>query len=102
MSNAAFVAAAVLLYRLGQKVLSDERAACVAALLFCVNPASVFFSAIYTESLFAMASFAGMLFGVSFQRGVCASPPTPVLPLGCRHCSIVENMNNILHYLYSG
>ena len=38
--NAAFVASAVLLYRLGTTVLKDERLARGAALLYCFNPAS--------------------------------------------------------------
>ncbi|XP_033638786.1 GPI mannosyltransferase 2-like [Asterias rubens] len=57
----AFICAAVLLYHLGVCVLHSERLAYHAALLFCINPASVFMTAAYTESLFAMISFAGML-----------------------------------------
>jgi hypothetical protein len=36
--------------------------ATIAARLFCVNPAGVFFSAAYSESLFAMLTFAGHAF----------------------------------------
>lgn len=39
----------------------SERQALLAALLYCFTPASVFFSAVYTESPFAMCSFGGML-----------------------------------------
>ena len=56
-----FCSAAVLLYYLGIHVLCCERLAYRAALLFSINPASVFMTAAYTESLFAMVSFAGML-----------------------------------------
>lgn len=59
--NAAFVAAAVLLYQLGRAVLRADDPAFYAALLFCINPAGIFCSAVYTESVFACASFAGMV-----------------------------------------
>lgn len=42
-------------------MLQDSSLAARATLLFCLTPASIFFSAIYTESLFALLSFAGML-----------------------------------------
>ena len=65
-SNVAFVLSAVALFRYGSTVLArpgqpiPEQAA-VAAMLFCINPASVFMSAIYTESVFALLSISGML-----------------------------------------
>lgn len=64
ISNTAFVVAALLLFRLGRIVLRNEvngeAIALRAALLFCCNPASIFFSVAYTESLFAMFAFGGM------------------------------------------
>lgn len=69
VSNAAHVLAAVILERLGELVLAedpfgpvhevDHSAARAAAVLFALNPASVFHSAAYTESVFALFSFAG-------------------------------------------
>eukprot|EP00051_Salpingoeca_urceolata_P020367 m.304491 g.304491 ORF g.304491 m.304491 type:complete len:446 (+) comp19604_c1_seq3:1647-2984(+) len=61
VSNVAFVLAAVVLYNLTYSVTGHKALAEAAALWFCINPASVFFSAAYTESLFALLSFAGML-----------------------------------------
>ncbi|KFM25627.1 GPI mannosyltransferase 2 [Auxenochlorella protothecoides] len=58
---AAFSAAALALWRLSVQVLGDERWADAAVLFFCINPASVFYSAAYTESLFAAFTFWGML-----------------------------------------
>ncbi len=41
-------------------VLRDASLAARATLLFCLTPASIFYSAIYTESIFTLASFVGM------------------------------------------
>ena len=78
VSNAAHVLAAVILERLGNLVLAEHgkigrdsslhevdhsaahaEAARAAAVLFALNPASVFHSAAYTESVFALFSYAG-------------------------------------------
>jgi len=61
LSNACFVLAALALYWLGCIVLRDGQQAARAAFLFCLNPAGVFYSALYTESLFAFLTFAGAL-----------------------------------------
>ena len=65
---AAFVAAALALYELSRRVLKDERLAYKSALYFCVSPASIFFSAAYTESFHAALSFAAMLKASFFVR----------------------------------
>lgn len=46
--------------RLSRDVLKDERTADLATLLYIWNPASVFYSAAYTESIFACAAFTGL------------------------------------------
>lgn len=61
ISNACFVAAALLLYGLGTVVMGDTLLAFRGALAFCVSPASVFFSTAYSESLYAALTFAGLL-----------------------------------------
>jgi phosphatidylinositol glycan class V len=69
---ASFCAAAIVLYDLGKRVLKDEKVAWVAAVVFCFNPASVFYSAVYTESLFSLLSWMGMLCVIQgkYWRGV--------------------------------
>lgn len=52
-----FCIAAHLLVQLSRLVLKNEKMALTAGYLFCMNPASVFFSAPYSESLFAMVTF---------------------------------------------
>ncbi|RYR14131.1 hypothetical protein Ahy_B04g070762 isoform D [Arachis hypogaea] len=55
--NVAFVFAALYLYR-------DPEIALRATILFCFNPASIFYSSIYSESLYALLSFAGLYYFV--------------------------------------
>ncbi|EFJ08558.1 dolichol-p-mannose mannosyltransferase [Selaginella moellendorffii] len=68
----AFVLAALYLYRLSLYVLERERMAFLSTAFFCFNPASVFYSSLYTESLFALLSFAGMWYLVSGARWTSA------------------------------
>ena len=56
-----FIQAAKVFYRLSVCVLRDETLAFKAAQLFCINPASIFFSACYTESLYCLLTLCGML-----------------------------------------
>lgn len=70
LSNTCFVLAALALRALGTAVLRRPAVADRAALLFCLSPASIFFSALYTESLFALLSFLGMWF---LARGCSSS-----------------------------
>jgi Gpi18-like mannosyltransferase len=60
ISNVAFVATAMALYRLGVYAMGLCNVTYYAALLFCFNPASVFFSVCYSESLFALCTFLGL------------------------------------------
>ncbi|KAK6148610.1 hypothetical protein DH2020_019522 [Rehmannia glutinosa] len=60
LNNIAFVFAALYLYRLSVLVLKDTELALRASVLFCFNPASIFYSSIYSESLYAFFSFGGL------------------------------------------
>lgn len=58
VSNLAFVAACVAMHVfLSCRKGSSDATKRIALLFFCYNPASVFFSAVYTESLFSMLAF---------------------------------------------
>ncbi|KAK7400727.1 hypothetical protein VNO78_12015 [Psophocarpus tetragonolobus] len=65
VNNAAFVVAALYFYQLSLAVLKNPQTALRAAVLFCFNPASVFYSSIYSESLYALMCFGGMYYFVS-------------------------------------
>ncbi|EES03089.1 GPI mannosyltransferase 2 [Sorghum bicolor] len=62
LNNVAFVAAAAYFYRLSLLILKDQKAAYRASVLFCFNPASVFYSSLYSESLYALFSLGGMFY----------------------------------------
>ncbi|XP_010535916.1 PREDICTED: GPI mannosyltransferase 2 isoform X2 [Tarenaya hassleriana] len=60
VSNLAFLLAAIYLFRLSVIILKDPEAALRASILFCFNPASIFYSSIYSESLYALFSIGGV------------------------------------------
>ncbi|KAL5765226.1 hypothetical protein ACOSQ2_017820 [Xanthoceras sorbifolium] len=62
VSNIAFLFAAVYFYRLSVLILKDPEAAFRASILFCFNPASIFYSSIYSESLYALFSVGGIYY----------------------------------------
>lgn len=51
----------VFLYLLTLELSHDRKLSLIAAGLFCFNPASVFMSSIYSETLFALFTFSGLL-----------------------------------------
>lgn len=55
-----FPLAAIALYLLTMFTTENQRLSILTALLFCMNPASVFMSAVYTECLFALCTFSGL------------------------------------------
>ncbi|GCB62714.1 palmitoyltransferase ZDHHC18-A isoform X1 [Scyliorhinus torazame] len=61
LNTAIFVLSAVVLYQLSVAVLQDRKLAFLSSLLFCLTPASVFMSAAYSESMFMLLTFSGML-----------------------------------------
>jgi phosphatidylinositol glycan class V len=68
INSLSFMFAALGLYRLSIVVLGKERDAWWAAVAFCWNPAGIFFSTIYTESLFSALTFVGLSLLASSPR----------------------------------
>ncbi|WPT10587.1 GPI mannosyltransferase 2 [Picochlorum sp. SENEW3] len=68
ISMVAFCGAALSLYRLGLLVVRNKSIVWLSTVLFCWNPASVFYSAVYTESLFAFCTWTGLVLLEQVQR----------------------------------
>ena len=56
-----FVQSAILHYRFARDLLKSHHLSLLIASLFCINPASIFMSAAYTESLYHMLTMFGLV-----------------------------------------
>ena len=63
---------ATCLPRLSVEILQDDAMADLAAIMYIWNPASVFYSAAYTESLYAFAAF-GVLYHLDKRPWLAAT-----------------------------
>lgn len=61
-NNIIFVSTSLILFDLTFHLHNNVKMAYNSAVLFCFNPASIFFSAPYSESLFAFTTFYGMYY----------------------------------------
>ncbi|OWM69262.1 hypothetical protein CDL15_Pgr025449 [Punica granatum] len=68
INNVSFVLAALYFYRLSLAILKDPEASLRASILFCFNPASIFYS--YSESLYALLSVGGVFYLLSGASNV--------------------------------
>ncbi|KAL5766894.1 hypothetical protein ACOSP7_017511 [Xanthoceras sorbifolium] len=85
VSNIAFLFAAVYFYRLSVLILKDPEAAFRASILFCFNPASIFYSSIYSESLYALFSVGWNILLDTMHRAYDALPEKKWLSYGYRN-----------------
>lgn len=90
-----FVKSAVILYDLTKHIFEDTMTAYKAAILYCINPASIFFSAIYSESMFAYLTFYTMLGSVKYMS-------TTSLPLALSSLVRSNGIINIGFPIYFG
>ncbi|XP_033231842.1 GPI mannosyltransferase 2 isoform X1 [Belonocnema kinseyi] len=83
-----FVRSAVTLYDLSIVVLKNTNIAYKAAILYCLNPASIFFTAVYSESMFAYLTFRSML-------AIVENDPYVFLPLSMSTLTRSNGLCNI-------
>jgi phosphatidylinositol glycan class V len=86
--NITFIATAYVFYHLTLALYNNERKAYYSTVLFCLSPASIFFSAIYTESPFALFSFTFMLCHVRLQECINVKQIVPWWLL-CTMCGVL-------------
>ncbi|XP_050459036.1 GPI mannosyltransferase 2 [Cataglyphis hispanica] len=65
-----FVKSALILYDLTIHIFQDTVIAYKAAIFYCINPASIFFSAVYSESIFAYLTFYTMLGSMKYTSTI--------------------------------
>lgn len=73
ITSLTFSLSVVIFHRFSSTVLGDERKALLASCLLCISPASVFLAHGYTESLFQLATFAGIYLLVHWQSPALAA-----------------------------
>lgn len=91
-----FVNAATILYDLTMEVFNDRRLARIVTTLFCFNPASIFFSAPYTESLHCWLSFSVMLYCVRNEWQGAILPLA--MSIWCRSNGVL-NVGFMIYYI---
>ncbi|XP_031621596.1 GPI mannosyltransferase 2 [Contarinia nasturtii] len=89
-----FTKAALVLYQLTMEIFNDRSMARIVTTLFCFNPASIFFTAPYSESLFCWLSFSVMLYCARGRIGAA------VLPLATGICCRSNGLLNFGFILY--
>ena len=108
-----FTAAAISLYNLTFCLFRKRNVALITSILFCCNPASVFFSSLYTESLFSFLQFTalnylernGMWNDVksSFLFGLgCATRSNGILSCGFIAHRITKHFLNKINFTSTG
>lgn len=89
-----FVKSAEMLFVLGRHVLGNDRIAYKACLLFCITPASIFFTAPYSECLYFYLTVTGLL---KLEQN---SKLVSVIYLGLSFLTRSNGALNICYFLY--
>ncbi|XP_014248845.1 GPI mannosyltransferase 2 [Cimex lectularius] len=98
MNTALFTKSALTLFRLTRVVFRDDRIAFNSALFFCFSPATVFFIAPYSETLFAFCTFNGML---AYSKNEINYACAWFCISGCARSNGTINGGFIAHYFFS-
>lgn len=93
-----FPTAAVFLYLLTKYVKDPgETYARRVVWLFCFNPASIFFSAVYTEAMFAALTF-GAMFVIEYRaHNYSSNRQDPSVTSNPKHFEILSDLNRLTH-----
>ncbi len=94
-----FTSASVYLYKLTRLLFHGNRQLSkLAVYLFCINPATIFFCASYSESMYSMFTFSGLYHLISYRRKRSLIDYALSLFLFLAAC--LTRSNGTLNYLY--
>jgi phosphatidylinositol glycan class V len=99
---------AEILFKLGKLVTCNDTVAYTASLLFCINPASIFMSAVYSECIFSYLTVTALLKleeGRKFSAAIyfaftCLTRSNGLINLGYLAYILVKNALQTLRRLY--
>ncbi|XP_054004326.1 GPI mannosyltransferase 2 [Hylaeus anthracinus] len=90
-----FIKSTIIFYDLSKIILRKTHLAYKAAILYCINPATIFFSAVYSESLFAYLTYYSMLKSIQLN-------PLVSFPIALSILTRSNGMVNIGFPIYFG
>lgn len=100
-----FKKTALVLFELS-RIFGSVDFAYTVAILFCFNPASIFFSAVYSECLFCYLTFQSIFYGIQFSLRWMHSNAKYLSIYKCMYCvyytslSMVTRSNGILNVIF--
>lgn len=80
ISNISFIISSLILYRITSNIFHDHKYAYITSLIFISSPANIFFTSLYTESLFALFTFTGIWFLIQDQELLKRGKPEWKIP----------------------
>ncbi|XP_044019982.1 GPI mannosyltransferase 2 [Aphidius gifuensis] len=88
-----FVKSSIILYDLTRYIFKDKNIAYKSAILYCISPANIFLTSVYSESMFAYFTFSGMLASMK-------NDPFVSLPIGLSSIIRSNGLINIGYPIY--
>lgn len=67
ISNISFIISSLILYRITNHIFKDAKYSYITSFIFVFSPSNIFFTSLYTESLFALFTFSGIWFLIKDQ-----------------------------------
>ncbi|GMT00544.1 hypothetical protein PENTCL1PPCAC_22718, partial [Pristionchus entomophagus] len=91
-----FIISSILIYDISFTITSSVKISLISFFLFSINPASIFFSSIYTESVYCCLTLLGIRLLLSSRSSVLTLPLTTLL----FSCSLLTRSNGLLNIGY--
>ncbi|GMT28453.1 hypothetical protein PFISCL1PPCAC_19750 [Pristionchus fissidentatus] len=79
LNHVCFLISSLLIYSISSTITSSKKIASISVLLFSINPASIFFSSLYTESLYCCLTLLGIYVLISSSSFYIRLPLVTIL-----------------------